>query len=81
MTAKEGYEKIMNWIPDMKCVACYEYETVFVYQMVPSDYKGNGTLFSGLFSVNKKNGDINSFKPFNIPITEYRNGKRVDDFQ
>jgi hypothetical protein len=81
MTAKEAYEKIVKWQPNMKVLECYEYDTLFTFQLVPSEYSVKDIPLNGLFSVDKKTGSIRSFKPFNIPITEYRKGKKITDFK
>ena len=81
MTVKEAYVLITNYVPNMKVLSCHEYETLFVFQMVPEDYTDTKPLLSGAFSVDKKTGNIGDFKPFHIPISEYRHGKKVTDYK
>jgi hypothetical protein len=81
MTAKEAYMLIKQDTPKLKVVSCIEYNTLFVFQVVPEGYKPNGEiLFDCLRSVNKTTGVVRDFKPFHISVEEYRKGKTINNF-
>ena len=82
MTLKEACnifrsnEKCKN----LSILSCYEYDSCFVFQAVSENYvksKDADKVFDSLYSVNKKDGDIVSFRPFHISVDEYRRGKKV----
>ena len=80
MTVKESYTLLMSKFPELKPVKCYEYASVFVFQTVPKNYSSDRSvdnLLNGLMSINKQTGLIRDFKPFHIPVEEYRAGKEV----
>lgn len=84
MTAKEACGILLDEMDGYKPISCMEYETLFVFQIVPESYKPKKegeTLLDGLFSVNKATHRVKSFKPFDLPIAEYRAGKRITDFK
>lgn len=81
MTAKEAYVILLTSTPGMSAMSCYEYSTMFVFNMVPDGYNGKDSLLNGSYSVNKVTGDVRDFKPFHISIEDYRNGKEVTDFE
>lgn len=78
MTANEAYKILLNEVDGMKAAKCTEYDSVFVFQLVPEGFNVSNSaevLFSGLYSVNKETREVRDFKPFHIPVSEYRNGK------
>lgn len=77
MTVKEAYEKLTNKISGMQVTECYEYDSVFVFQLAPAAMKNTSRLLTGLTSVDKRTGAIKTFKPFDIPFEEYQDGKQV----
>ena len=83
MTVKEAHKIITTKLPDMDVVSCYEYETLFVFNVVPSGYatKKANKILDCSWSVNKETGLIRDFKPFHISVKEYRAGKQIMDFK
>lgn len=84
MTAREAYHKLITKWPDLDAVTCYEYKSIFVFNVVPKNYKNKSkdeVIFDSLCSVNKHTGDVRTFKPFNIPVKEYVNGKEIENFK
>ena len=80
MTYKEARTIIETENPNVKIVKCYEYDTVFVFQVVPIDFDmsiDTKNLLDSTLSVDKRSGAVRDFKPFHIPISEYRSGKEV----
>lgn len=80
MTAKQAYTLIKFKHPGLKVGKCYEYDSVFVFQLTPDMLrlaKNPTRMIDGLMSVNKKTGEIRDFKPFHIPVEEYQRGKEV----
>jgi hypothetical protein len=69
---------------ELKALSCYEYSSCFVFNAVPKNLansKDASTMFDSLYSVNKSTGKIGTFKPFDMPIEEYRNGHKVATFK
>ena len=80
MTAKEAYEIFKVKRGDLVVLSCYEYDSRFVFQAVTPKYaklKTGDVVLDCLYSVEKKSGKLESFKPFNISVDEYRRGKKV----
>lgn len=80
MTAKEAYEIFKAKRSDLVVLSCYEYDSRFVFQAVLPKYaklKDGNVVLDCLYSVEKKSGKLESFKPFNISIDEYQRGKKV----
>lgn len=83
MTAKEACVILLNEFTQSKVLQCREYNELFVFMVVPKTFdetKSNGTLMDCLWSVNKKTGEINVFKPFDISLSDYNNGQEIKDF-
>lgn len=84
MGVKEAYSIVTRTIPGQKVIKCIEYNTLFVFQMVSKNLKPSiqpDEVMDCLWSVNKKTGGVRNFKPFDIPLDEYRNGKQVNNFK
>ena len=83
MTAKEAHVKLIEKYPELRAISCYEYDSLFAFQTVPKNYKGDTRipLFNGAMAVVKATGKVRDIKPFNIPLAEYKNGKEVTDFE
>ena len=80
MTAKEAYEIFKVKRGDLVVLSCYEYDSRFVFQAGTPKYtklKDRDVILDCLYSVEKKSGKLESFKPFNISLDEYRRGKKV----
>lgn len=82
MDAKQAYKIIsQKFRSDKKVDKCYEYDTAFVFSIVPENYDGNTKVIDNLYSINKDTGDMKPFTPLMMPLTEYRNGKEITDFK
>lgn len=80
MIFKDAYGLFLNTYKELEALACYEYDSCFVFNAVPkklANSKDAETMFDSLYSVNKSTGKISTFKPFDMPIEEYRNGKKI----
>ena len=82
MTAKQAYSLLTNKMTGVQVGKCHEYDSVFVFQLTPAMLrlsKNPSPMLDGLTSVNKRTGEVRDFKPFYIPIDEYRRGKELPD--
>ena len=80
MTAKQAYMIMKIKHPGIKVGKCFEYDSVFVFQLMPDMLrlaKNPNRMLDGLMSVDKKTREVKDFKPFYIPIDEYKRGKEV----
>lgn len=80
MDAKTAYLMLTEAYPNTNIIGCVEYDSIFVFQMIPMSAEDTEYL-DGLHSVNKKTGEIDIFQPFDIPLAEYKAGKEVVDFK
>lgn len=84
MTVKEAYVKVTSTVKNMVVESCYEYDTLFVFNMTPPNYrpsKPNDILMDSSYFVNKKTGKVGVFQPFQIPLEEYKRGKKVMNYK
>lgn len=84
MTAKEAYKKLVSKWPDLDAISCREYDSLFVFCVVPrgaTNVKNAEKRFDCLCSVNKKTSVVKTFKPFAIPVREFRTGKDIKTFK
>lgn len=82
MTAKEAYKKLMNRVITGRVSKCYEYDTMFVFQLVPKALlltNTKSTMLDALMSVDKNTGEVADFKPFYISIDEYERGVEIPE--
>ena len=80
MTAKEAHYILTSKIPGIKVGKCYEYNTLFVFQLKPDMLRLSNTpsrMLDGLMSVNKATKEVRDFKPFYVSLEEYNAGKEV----
>lgn len=80
MTASEAYNKFVAENEKLTVISCYEYDSCFVFEAVSNNYTGTEAqhvVFDSTFAVDKTSGKIIPFKPYNIPIDEYKRGKRI----
>lgn len=80
MNAKTAYKILVDVAPNRKVVSCYEYESVFVFDTQPANYKPANeydAVFDGAYSVDKTTREVLVFQPFNMPLEEYERGKKV----
>lgn len=79
-TVQEAYRLFTSARSDLTVLSCYEYSSCFVFQAVPKDRvkdKYAIVAYDSLFSVDKKTQKVAMFKPFDIPASEYKRGKRI----
>lgn len=83
MLAKEAYKILTTKHKNLKAVNCREYNSLFVFQVVPKDFdmsKPTNKMIGNTMSVDKKTKEVRDFKPFHIPIDEFRGGKEIKNF-
>lgn len=84
MLVKEAHALVMSKLKDMKAIRCNEYATLYVFQIVHKNYKVGSDaskLLDSLVSVNKKTREVRDFKPFHIPLDEYKKGREILNFK
>lgn len=81
ITAKEAYSLLKNKFKASEPSKCVEYNDIYVFVLEPTANFLKGKMLDNLLSVNKHTGDIRTFKPFDIPIEEYKNSKEINDFK
>ena len=84
MLAKEAHTLMSNKLKGMKAIKCHEYKTLYVFQIVPQSYKpgpDSDKLLDSLVSVNKTTREVRDFKPFHIPLDEYKKGREIPNFK
>lgn len=80
MTAKEAYRIVTSRFSAVRVAKCYEYDTVFVFQLNPWMLQtSKNPMLDGLLCVNKSTGAIRDFKPFHISVDEYKRGKEISE--
>ena len=80
MTAQEAYRKFTEEHDDLVVMSCHEYSDRFVFHAVPPEYATPlkaAKIFDSLYSVDKKNGSIASFRPTDVSTEDYRKAKRI----
>lgn len=79
MNLKEATKLFTTKYPNQKILSIYEYDSVYVFSSAPKNSKATSDegLFDCQTSVNKKTGKIQTFQPWNIPIDEYKRGKKL----
>lgn len=83
MIAREAYAILRNNIPNHEIASCYEYDSIYVFNVYPPDYesrKKQGEPFDSLYAVNKNTGKITTFHPLEMSLKEYKSGKEIKDF-
>ena len=82
MVAKQAYAIIKSKRPGVNVGKCHEYDSIFVFHLKPDMLrlsKNSAPMIDGLICVNKTTGEVRDFKPFYIPIEEYKRGKEVSE--
>ena len=80
MTARQAYVKLISKVAGANVVKCYEYDSVYVFQLAPAAFvlaNRKSTPFDVLMSVNRSTCEIRDFKPFYISADEYNRGREV----
>lgn len=84
MTAKDAYKVFTKKCKGLVVLSCYEYESRFVFNAVPKEYANTTeatTMMDISYFVEKSTGGVGKFKPFLIPMAEYKAGKQITDFE
>ena len=76
MDVKKARKIITKKFKDRTILSCYEYNNLYVFNIVPKTNMDKNQ-FDKLWSVNKTTGEVINFKPFDISIEDYKNGKRI----
>lgn len=82
MTAKEAYKKLISKVITGRVVKCHEYDTMFVFQLMPKALllsNTKSTPLDALMSVDKNTGEVMDFKPFYISLDEYERGVEIPE--
>lgn len=79
MLAKEAYSILTKKYPGVKVVDCYEYDSVFSFLITPGKSRSQARVLDASLCVDKKSGVVRTFKPFDIPIDEYRRGVKISN--
>ncbi len=77
----EEYKEIINnAFPSYIIDSVYDYGDILVFNLIPNDYvikhQDEGPL-NRSFSINKTTKEIKAFFPFDIPLDQYRSGKKI----
>ena len=83
ITVQEAYRTLTSELRGMSALSCHEYDSRYVFNAVPTRYaddKDADRRFDTLYSVDKKTGEIKRFTPMDIPLGEYKRGKRITIF-
>lgn len=84
MTVKDAYKVFIKKCENMVVLSCYEYNSRFVFNAVPKKYaksKDVDMMLDISYFVEKSTGAVGKFKPFLIPMDEYKAGKQIKDFK
>ena len=84
MLPKEAHNILMKKNKGLKAIKCFEYASRYVFQVVPENFdmsKDTSRLLDTLCSVDKKTSEVRDFKPFHIPIEEYKRGREIKYFK
>lgn len=84
MTAKDAYAVFSKKCENLVVLSCYEYESRFVFNAVPKKHansKDANMMMDISYFVEKSTGAVGKFKPFLIPMAEYKAGKQITDFK
>lgn len=80
MSTQEAIKVFVEKCPDLRLVSGFEYTSMYVFNAAPKGrelaHRKNPT-FNTLYSVNKTTGEIGVFNPRNMPLDEYRAGKKL----
>lgn len=77
MTVQSALDLVATKRPNMKLHSCVEYDSAFVFGLVPNNYKSAKKPLIGLIGVDKKTGKEFYFNPASMPVEEFRRGKPI----
>ena len=81
MIANDAYYELIKVYPQFNIVACYEYDSRFVFEIRQNGVENADPQFDSLISVMKDTGEVDVFNPMDISLDEYNAGVRVDDWK
>lgn len=81
MTANDAYFELIKVYPQFNIVACYEYDSRFVFEIRQNGVESDEPQFDSLISVDKTIGEVGVFNPMDIPLEEYKAGVQVKDWK
>ena len=84
ITPQLAHILVLGAMPKSKALKCYEYDSLYVFMIVPKTFDESDStegLLDCSVSVNKKTGEISDFKPFYISTDEYNRGKEIKNFR
>ena len=84
MNVIEACNLLIKKFPFYEVVGGYEFDHCFLLRILPKGIKKtvdvNKVLFTSAFFVNKKNGSITKFDPFECDMEKLQNGIELKDF-
>ena len=78
MTVQRAFAQVVTKHPNMKVWSATEFDSAFAFCLVPQNYDSNEPPLTGLIGVDKKTGKDFHFNPINMPLDEYKRGKKLD---
>lgn len=81
MTASDAYFELIKVYPQFNIVACYEYDSRFVFEIRQNGAESDEPPFDSLMSVMKDTGEVGVFSPLDMTVEEYEAGVRVEDWK
>lgn len=85
MIVQEAYRLFKNEpkLKELVVLSCYEYDDRFVFNAIPEEYASAKDSFKILgcsYAVMKNGSGIGRFRATDIPIDEYKRGKRITTY-
>lgn len=77
---EEYKEIIKNAFSSYIIDSAYDYGDILVFNLIPNDYTNKHNDEGPLnrsFSIDKRTKEIKAFFPFDIPLEQYRSGKKI----
>ena len=82
ITVKDAYLFFSSRNKNLFVRSCYEYASVFVFDAIPKSIKNRDSeILDSLYSVDKITGQVKAFKPYDISLDEYENGKKIGNYK
>lgn len=81
MTANDAYFELIKVYPQFNIVACYEYDSRFVFEIRQNGVESDEPQFDSLMSVDKTTGEVSVFNPMDMTVEEYEAGVPVKDWK
>lgn len=76
---KEFRDIIETSFPEFDIDSAYEYKNLVVFNLRPKDLEleEDQVLLNSSFSIDKKTKALKVFKPFDISVEDYQNGRKI----